>query len=144
MENKINGTNNVQAAVGAKRSAFDISKLQSFRSKTGIGAGVITIVYSEANGKRIKLSKGLMEELGNPQKVQFAFFDGLLAISSDLPGNNSYISLAKGGIVYSAALIHEIVNEFDLDYSERVSITFQDVEYEENDGAPIALIEMSN
>ena len=107
--------------------------------------GVISIINTEKNGKRIELSKSLMEVLENPKKVQFVLSDNTLAISERITGNDISFNVkpsGKKGIVYSAKLICEITQNFELDYSEKRCRTFSDVEYVEDDGFQVALIKI--
>lgn len=98
------------------------------------GSGVITIVNSLKNGKRIILSKELEELLGLKDTVNIAISDSnghLLFYKVEKPSCNTYsLCRQKKGdmssrlIVYNSALVKEIAEKLNLDFSGTVSVTF--------------------
>ena len=111
--------------------------------RTGFEAGVWTLINSKRNGKRSVHSADLIESLGNPESLQFSYIPGKVLIGENLKGVDRRFKLKKYGkkfVIYAASLVEEITKKLDLDYSDRVSITFTDVEYIENNGTVIAVI----
>ncbi|MGG3162164.1 MULTISPECIES: hypothetical protein [unclassified Geobacillus] len=129
-----------EVVVGEKTNSqaqeVDLSRFSpsiSNGSITGTGeAGVLSIINSKSNGKRITLSSQLLEKLGCPRRVQFSFSDDEIAVGEELPENTHSFNVNKygaKGVIYSAGLVQEITERFDLDFTSRVSITFRDVRY---------------
>ncbi len=98
--------------------------------KGGKSTHSISLVLCE-NGKRLTMSKSLYEELGNPDLINLAddVEHGYLIIAESIEGaDNNYSVSNKGkGIVYNAALVEYIANAFELDFSERTSMSFCNV-----------------
>lgn len=116
------------------------------KNKTRVGSnpGILSIVSSK-DGKRLSFSNEVMEELENPVKIQIAMDDENLAISENLPDNENYFNVkltGKKSIVYAADLVNEIIEHFDLDFSDVVCMTFHEVVYIENEESKIAVIKI--
>lgn len=109
--------------------------------------GVCTIVNSKQNGnKRIVLSSKVLDEIGNPIEVEVGIMPNGIAISSSLPIETNVFQVRKQGakkVIYSGALVAELTNEFNLDYSTRTSITFNQVRYEKVEGNIVAVIQIA-
>ncbi|MCM3116314.1 hypothetical protein M3610_13495 [Neobacillus sp. MER 74] len=123
-------------------NSFSSSKSNGINSRY-VGAGVITIINSERNGKRIILSKELMEELLEPELVQIAFSSNEIAIGEEIPNNDHHFNVRKNGakgVIYSAGLIQEITGLFNLDFSNKVSVTFYQVRYFTQGTSKVAII----
>jgi hypothetical protein len=106
--------------------------------------GVCTVVNSEKNGKRVTLSKEIMELLNNPVSIEIGFTEDGIAVAKKLPENGVEFSLRKNGnkgVIYSSQLVEEITELFDLDFQDRVSITFTEAE-EVNDDSDNLLIKI--
>lgn len=108
----------------------------------------LTIVNTERNGRRIKLSKGLLEELGNPSSVQISVSDTALKIGENLKNCTNNFQLTGGGdTIYKSPLIEQITEHFGLDFSERSSLTFDDVEVKlrrcNDEEIPYAIVKIS-
>lgn len=100
-------------------------------------AGVCTVVNSEKNGKRVTISKELSDELGNIETVEIGFTENGIVVGNKLPENGTEFRFKKSGnkgVIYSSSLVDEVTEEFKLDFSNRVSITFVDAEEIEVDG----------
>ncbi|ACD54175.1 hypothetical protein DVV91_12340 [Clostridium botulinum] len=55
-----------------------------------------------------------------------------MAIGEDLPNNNNLFNVRyckSRGIIYSSALISEITSKYELDFTDKVSITFTEWKY---------------
>lgn len=113
-------------------------------SKTSTEAGVMSVINSK-NSRRITLDKDLMSELSNPEMISISFSDDSIAIAEKLPNNDNLLKVRKSGgkgVIYSAGLVSEITNKYMLDFSNRTSITFSDVEYIQLNGFTIAIIKV--
>ena len=113
-------------------------------SKTSTEAGVMSVINSK-NSRRITLDKDVMSELSNPEMISISFSDDSMAIAEKLPNNDNLLKVRKSGgkgVIYSAGLVSEITNKYMLDFSNRTSITFSDVEYIQLNGFTIAIIKV--
>lgn len=112
--------------------------------KVGGEAGICTIVNSKQNGnKRIALAQKLLDEIDNPEVVQVGIMPIGIAIGAKIPTEASTFTVRKLGakkVLYAGALVEEITQEFELDYSRRTCITFQKVKYDTVGGYKVALI----
>lgn len=109
----------------------------------------LTIVNTERNGRRIKLSKGLLEEIGNPSSVQISVSDTALKIGKSLKNCEINFQLTGGGdTIYKSSLIDQLTEHFGLDFSERSSLTFDDVEVKmrrcNDEEIPFAVVRIIN
>ncbi|MGE7913248.1 hypothetical protein [Lysinibacillus xylanilyticus] len=108
-------------------------------------AGVLTIVNSQRNGKRVVLSKELMKELNEPNEVQISYGSDAIAIGADIPSNDNYLTLktqkAKS-VIYSSELVNEITVLYDLKFVGIVSQTFYQVQYQGEGTSRVAIISM--
>ncbi|MTV49617.1 hypothetical protein GJ688_11575 [Heliobacillus mobilis] len=112
-------------------------------SKTTRMSGVLSVINTKKNGKRITLSSELMARLNDPETVQFAFREDQIAIAEKLPNNETSFGLKRCGsrsIVYAAKLVEEVTQRFQIDFCERTTYTFQDVIFTEFDGYPVAVV----
>lgn len=108
------------------------------------GKGGLSLVCS-SNGKRLTLSKVFLESLSAPESIQIAYSEDFMAISPNFGEAHTDYLLKKGGdhaVIYNAALVKEIVDRFELDFSIRTSMTFSNFHVEENEGQPIIYIKM--
>jgi hypothetical protein len=126
---------------GYDLSAFTPS-ICNHQSRAGGGAGVMSIVNSK-NGKRVTLSKNLVEHLGNPKSVQIGLSNHQIAVAEYFSDEYTSYSWCTGGaksIIYSSELVKQLTDQYGLDFRNRTSITFAEVEYIEHEGKMIALI----
>lgn len=111
-------------------------------SRSSLQAGVMSVINSNC-GKRVTLSKDLMDKLNNPTMVSISFSEEGIAIGETLPNNNSRLNVklsGKKGVIYSAGIVSEITDKFSLDFNNRTSITFSEVDFIEVYGSTIAII----
>lgn len=107
--------------------------------------GVVTIVSSKGNGKRIALPQSVLARLGNPKTIGIGYNSTGIFIGekhSRIQGDFTLKTQGSKGIVYSASLVNEITVRFDLNFSDKVSMTFYDIEYSEEEGHLIAYIQL--
>ncbi len=126
----------------------NIEVIDTSKSKCGRGVMSVSVVNSE-NGKRVTLSGALLAALGNPDNVQFAADskENILYIAEDLGGTQKHQNIKHGkkGIIYNAALVQKITDSFNIDYSDKTSVTFNNVTIDTDDdtGMKIAIVDMS-
>lgn len=122
---------------------FTASKSKTI-SQISTEAGVMSLINSK-NGRRITLPKDVMNKLNNPEVLSMSFTDNSLAVAERLPNNDNQFkvkSSGKKGIIYSAGLVSEITDKYGLDFSNRTSITFSEVNYVESSGYTVAIIKI--
>ena len=115
------------------------------QKKGGAGKASISIVNSEENGKRVSLSKTLIELLENPKTIQFLVADEeRLLIGEHLGEDYTNFSFSKEGgrIIYSSSLVNELVKRFEIDYTDRVSASFDHVKVRKYKDYPVAIVKM--
>jgi hypothetical protein len=84
-----------------------------------------SIVNTEANGKRIKFSTGLLNQLGNPKDIGMVVNEdntGILVYASE---NNLHVG--KGNIIYNASIVNKLTETFGLDFSSHTSHSFSNI-----------------
>lgn len=105
--------------------------------------GVATIINTEKNGKRIVFPKDVIEELGNPPKILISCSDNAIAVGERLPDNQNFLSIKYSktkGNIYSAGTVNELTEMYQLDFSNRTSITFSEVKYTTYENHKVAII----
>jgi hypothetical protein len=125
-------------------SKFNIVSAKPY-SNNKSKSGVATLINSEADGKRLTTCRDLTEKIGNPEAVTIAFDKSKIAISAtQLNSENSFKlgRIGKKGVIYSVDLVRKITEEYNLDYTERVSITFHEVEYKVDGHKIVAIIKI--
>ncbi|MGJ9385238.1 hypothetical protein [Salipaludibacillus sp. CF4.18] len=108
------------------------------------GGGGFSLIYSN-NGKRAVLNASFLDMLSHPTTVQFAYSDDVLAIGTYLDERNTNYTLrksGKNGAIYNAALVKELIDQYELDFSERTSLTFPIMKTQELDNEVIVFINM--
>jgi Holliday junction resolvasome RuvABC endonuclease subunit len=144
MEKILTNTNNNQEVAMEKLFENAIASSSKSNNRASGEVGVMSIVKAKT-GNRSTLARKLLKKLNNPEKVQAAFTEDSVIIGEKLPNNNSSfnikISGAKG-IIYSTQLVKEIAELFGLDFSDRTSITFNDVKYVLNEEYPVAIVKI--
>ena len=128
------------------KESIDLDSFKPSESKSikkGIAeAGVMSIINSKT-GKRIIVSNEIMEKLNKPERVVMSFSEDKIAIGEQLPNNYNYINikvLKSKGVIYSAGIVMEITDLYKLDFSNKTSITFLDVEYVKYEENVVAII----
>ncbi len=114
------------------------------KSRVSGNSGIMSIVKAKT-GNRISIGKEVMEKLNNPEKVKIAFRDDSVIIGENLANNSSSLNIKKSGakgIIYSIQLVGEMAKLFNLDFSDRTSITFEDVEYIVDEDYPVAIVKI--
>ena len=103
------------------------------------------MISSKKNGHRIIIPVDLAEELQLNGTVQMGFQENRLVLGKRLPNTEGAFvlkTLSKRKLVlYSTSAVKRIVDVMELDFSQKVSHTFYDLEMDEWEGNPIALFE---
>lgn len=98
--------------------------------------GFASLINSKGNGKRLTFAKAFLEKLNIEEAMDLSITPNGIAIGNKLPKNAETFPLrtsGNNGVIYSYSLVEEVTEQFDLDFSDRVSITFTNVEFI-NDG----------
>ena len=131
------------------KESVDLDSFKPSESKTinkcSAEAGAMSVINSKT-GKRIIVSREIMEKLNKPERIVMSFSEDKIAIGEQLPNNYNYINikvLKSKGVIYSAGIVKEITDIYKLDFSNKTSITFFDVEYVKYEDNVVAIITVS-
>lgn len=106
--------------------------------------GVLTLISSKKNGYRILIPAMLAKELQLVDEIQIGFVNQSLLIGRCLPKTKNSFPLRRlknvKFVVYSKSVVKEIADKLDLDFTDKVSFTFYNVELDEWKGNPVAKI----
>ena len=127
---------------------LDLSKSKPMEAKSSSKGKIsINIVNTISNGKRIKLSRGLMEKLGDPSSIQFRILDEKIVLGSNLDVNEKSFKFSKStlGTIYSYSVVASFTEVLNLDFSSVTSITlsnihFTDANTENNEVVLVAVV----
>ena len=115
---------------------------------TGIGKNKFSIsIVNNINGRRVTLSKALCEGLALSNIVYFLPVEEthqLLISASPIGERSTDIALSGNGkkICYNAKLVRNLSACFKLDYTEKTSTCFTDIEVDTSTSYPIAIVNM--
>lgn len=119
------------------------TSVKQFSSSSGRG-GLISIVKS-SNGTRLVINKSANEQLGYPSEIYFGCENEYLIIfdSQDTPIQGKKVPANNNGklTIYDAALVNEIIEAFNLDYSDVTSKSFAQGRFEDK-GRPVLYVKM--
>jgi hypothetical protein len=161
LSNLANGKRSNQADLlnSNNSTSVDFSKLTQINSNAIVSNGrrggsdvlSLNLVWSEANGKRAKLSQALYEKLGRPESIQAVQDGSNLIIGKQLPGATVNFDFSKGkgiNIIYSVPFVKWVIDTFELDYTGGVSKSFSNIRIktQEANGSKFtfAIIDMKN
>lgn len=102
---------------------------------TSRGGLSLTIVNTENCGKRIKLSPALLKALNSPSHVEVYLKEDKTGIYI-IPSENG--QALRSGILYNAALVERITAEFNLEYEDITSRSFNTVAIKEEENEKYA------
>ena len=133
-----------------KAALFEAAKKADIPQVSGSGSGKysISVVNSDGNGKRISLSKALVEKLGLTDSVSLLPIkeNGILMVAKKLPferASDITLNSKDKRTAYNAEAVQLITATFGLDYSSKTSYSFNDIEFMDEDGMEIAAVYMS-
>lgn len=129
---------------------FDFSGFTPVKSKASLGksveAGVLSVINTKKHGKRIRFPQSFHKELGTPESLQINLSENAIAIGELLPENDTDFWLRNDGkskVIYSSSLVDEITEHFNLDFSNKTSITFHEAEYITIDECKVAIVKVN-
>lgn len=133
--------NNFNSAIVGKKATRIPATAQTSKG----GAYSLHIVCAKGNRKSISLSKKLAEKLSLSSNVFITAYDteGYIVLSNTAIDHESVsykFSNAKDYIVYNAALVQFLAETFYLDYAQRTSISFRDIEFSNIEDINVAII----
>lgn len=102
-------------------------------------------VVKAQTGNRATIAKQGYEHLGKPNTLQFAFSNTSVIIGANLPNNSNDFNVKDSNgkvIVYSTPLVTEISEAFELDFTNRTSMTFGDIQYTNSEGSPVIIVKI--
>ena len=105
----------------------ELNKVSAVKSSGPLGISVV----NNKNGRRVKLTNALFEFLGNPKRLKFIRDGEYLILGENLPHCTESVAFSKGKgttIIYDVQFVWYVTEQFNLDYSERTSYSFHDVE----------------
>ena len=109
------------------------------------------IVNSKRNGKRVKLSKGLVQAVDLTDSADMLPLkeEGLLMIAKKLPYEAACQVSLKGEneakIGYNTGMVALLTQLFDLNFTGHTSMSFSDIDIETLEhGTPVALVRVYN
>lgn len=109
------------------------------------------IVNSKRNGKRVKLSKDLAQEINATDSADMLPLEeeGLLMVAKKLPFEAAYPVSLKGDneakIAYNSGVVALLTQVFGLNFADHTSMSFSDITIDKlEDGTPVALIPIYN
>lgn len=138
---KETATENVHASENLQvlQSIIANNKIKSFQNVTSGRGGFISIVKS-TNGTRLTISKQVNEKLGYPSELFVGFEDDYLLIFNAEGTDASNIKLRNNDkqklTIYNTGLVNLIIDEFELDYTDKTSQSFADGHFKEQ-GRPV-------
>lgn len=106
--------------------------------------GAFSVVKAQT-GNRATIAKQGYEHLGKPSTLQFAFTDTSVIVGANLPNNDNDFNVKDSNgkaIVYSTPLVTEIAEAFELDFSNRTSMTFGDIQYTISEDSPVIIVKI--
>lgn len=143
---KETATENVHASENLQvlQSIIANNKIKSFQNVTSSRGGFISIVKS-TNGTRLTISKQVNEKLGYPSELFVGFEDDYLLIFNAEGTDASNIKLRNNDkqklTIYNTGLVNLIIDEFELDYTDKTSQSFADGHFKEQ-GRPVLYVKM--
>lgn len=151
MEELIRETMNNEKNISTEGAIVDILKnatqaKSKSTSRGAVEAGIMSIVNAKT-GARITFVNTFLEQLRNPAKLQISYDKDkkIMIVGEQLLDNENSYAIRKSagkGIIYAKSLVDEITEAMELDFSDRTSITFHEVEYLEDEEYSVAIIQL--
>ncbi|WP_172407359.1 hypothetical protein [Bacillus sp. MB353a] len=110
---------------------FLSTKVKKFSSVGNRGASFLSIVKADT-GTSIRLTKDATAKLNNPTRLSVGFTGAYLVLcNADELNVSSYKGSFKNDrtIVYNTGLVEAIIKQFNLDFSNKTSISFSEGRY---------------
>ena len=133
-------SNTFNSTVSGKTTTPITSSIHTRNGKYSVG-----IVCSEKNGKRITITSALASKLNLAESVYITAFshDGFIVLGSSSYDENSSEYKLSGGdkkVVYNSELVHYLIETFKLNYIGRVSRSFGDITFNNDQNASMAIL----
>ena len=128
---------------------LDISNIQKPKTIAPVirkkGRADLAIVNTQKNGKRVKISKKVLEELDVKEtegaSIDIAFTSDSVVLSKELEGIGETFQISKDRNIYSKDLVEEITDKFELDFTGVSTVSFSETEYQQfSNGCVVALV----
>ena len=137
----MNDFNNMVNCLTDKKATHIPTTAQTSRSR----ACSLNIVCAKNNRKSITLHKTIAEKLALDSNVYVTVYDteGCIVLSPVAIDQNSVayrFSNTISFIIYNAALVQFLAEIFELDYTQKTSISFRDIEFSDIDDIPVAIV----
>jgi len=112
---------------------LDLSQGIPLEAKATVRGGrTISIVNTSKNGKRVVLSKKLVEELGSPKSIQFLQLKGKLIIGENLDDSEKFkFSKTLTCTIYNSSLVNALTKTLGLDFADVTSQTINKIRIKE-------------
>lgn len=120
----------------------NFSEFSPVNAQNKSSACSISIINTKENGSRVKISKGALHVLGDPETVQVSLSQDTLLMASVLAENPTHFNVSKGNL-YASALVRELTKHFDLDFSHKTSFTYSGIEFELDSGITALLFKIA-
>lgn len=137
---QVQGKENLQVL----QSIMTNNKIKTFHNASSGRGGFISVVKSP-NGTRLTISKKVNKELGYPKELFIGFDNEYLVIfnADGLDGGNIRLDKNEKDIlkIYNTNLVNVIIDEFNLDYTDRTSRSFPDGHFKDQ-GRPVLYVKM--
>lgn len=137
-------TKSVTEDLQGLQSLMTNNKIKTFNNVSSGRGGYISVVKS-TKGTRLTINKKVNERLGYPKELFIGFDNEYLVIfnADGLDGGN--IKLDKNEEdklnIYNTNLVNLIIDEFNLDYTDRTSRSFSDGHFKDQ-GRPVLYVKM--
>lgn len=137
-------TKSVTEDLQGLQSIIANNKIKAFQNVSSGRGGYISIVKS-SNGTRLTISKQVNEQLGFPKELFIGFEDEYLIIFNAEGLDASNVKLQSNNkqklTIYNTGLVNLIIEEFNLDYTDKTSQSFADGYIKEH-GRPVLYVKM--
>jgi hypothetical protein len=143
--------NNKMTNLMSQLSTIQIPTL-TVTTRTRSDVKSFSIIRSKESGKRVSISKTLIDTLGLDDIAYVIPFvsEGVLALTREkLNPDAVKLNLKREGkgkekkLGYNAMLVEYLINAYGLDYSTCVSRTFTEIDIEDANGVPVAFIRLT-
>lgn len=146
---EVKATEQVQGKEGLQglQSIMANNKINDLKDRSmsqGRG-GYISLVKAKRNGTRLTINKKSNERLGYPKELFVGFDNEYLVIFNAEGLDGANVKLDKNDKeelnIYRTSLVNLIIDEFNLDYSDRTSRSFSDGHFKDQ-GRPVLYVKM--
>ncbi|MEK4840980.1 hypothetical protein [Bacillus sp. FSL L8-0152] len=129
----LNVSPTAQKELDEQLEEFLSTKVKAFSSVGNRGASFLSIVKADT-GTSIRLTKDATAKLNNPTRLSVGFTGAYLVLcNADELNVSSYKGSFKNDrtIVYNTGLVEAIIKQFNLDFSNKTSISFSEGYYKQ-------------